>query len=277
MPETQELKDFKKNHPWPDEAGIDSLFRFYKFNEDHVDYLSHLFVDAKIYHTLPAQFNDPFECKPHFNWPKSAAKVLAIRQHLIKVERQHGHTKKEAESKVSRIMGNREILQDTIYNVLQKNYGELRICSFTTQKENLLFWSHYADSHKGFCVEFDATKMPIVYAYKVQYQEEYPEVVYPTPRDARVFIPALIKSKIWEYEQEFRTIFVPEAVRQPVNDGESLLLNGDVIKNIYFGASINDTNKKRLLDLVNKGPFRPGIWNTNLSKSSFSLEFSQCN
>ncbi len=277
MPETQELKDFYENHPWPDKAGTESLFRFYRFDEDHVEYLNHLFIDGKLYHPLPAQFNDPFECRPHFNWPKSPAKVRAIRQHLIKVQRRYGHTKKKAESIVSKIMGNQKILYDTIYNAIQKSYGELRICSFTTQKENLLFWSHYANSHKGFCVEFDATKMPIHCAYKVQYKDKYPEVVYPRPEDATAFIPALIKSKIWEYEQEFRTIFVPEAVRQPKNDGESLLLNGDVIKNIYFGASINDTNKERLLALVDRRPLRPGIWNAKLSKSSFSLEFSPCN
>ncbi len=273
MAESAELKKFNKSHPWPDKCDISSLFRFYTIDLKRVERLRHLFVECKLYHPLPTQFNDPFECKPHFSWPKDAKKVRDIRQYLIKLAREKGRSKKEAEAIISKQMKKPKFIQDTIFNAIQRAYSELRICSFTTQKENLLFWSHYANSHKGFCVEFDATKMPIAYAYKVQYKNKYPEVVYPRPNDATAFIPALVKSKIWKYEREYRTIFVPEAINQPANDGESLILRGDEIKNIYLGSNIEEDEKEVIFDLVGNGNFDPSIWTTNLSKSTFSLEF----
>lgn len=266
------LKKFHESHPWPDKCGINSLFRFYSINLDRV---RRLFAERKLYHSLPSQFNDPFECKPHFNWPEDANKVGEIRQHLIKLYREKSYNEKKAEEFVSINMKDPKFLQTTIYDSIIKTFAQMRICSFTARKDNLLFWSHYADSHKGFCVEFDATKMPISYAFKVQYENKYPEVIYPSSNDATDLTPALVKSEVWKYEEEFRTILVPWAEDQPTNDGESLILSGNEIKNVYLGPNIDENNKKLLIDLVKNGNFNPGIWITSLSKSTFSLEFTQ--
>ncbi len=272
MTESQDLEEFNKNHPHPSIAGIKTLFRFSKFDVNHIEYLNDLFVCGKLYHSVPIHLNDPFECKPHFNYPKNPSK---IRKHLIKVAIKNGHAKKSAESFVSKSMNKPELFQKTIYDAIQKTFGNIRMCSFTTNKENLLFWSHYTDSHKGYCVEYDATIMPISYAFKVQYENDYPEAIYPSPANALGFKPALIKSKAWEYEEEYRIIFIPEAERQPENDGLSLILNGNEIKNIYFGANMTDDNKRILAELINKGPFSPDVWDVSLSKSSFELEFNK--
>lgn len=276
MSSSDELKEFNENHPLPDAVGVESLFRFAKVCPDHPEYLSQLFVEGKLYHSLPGNFNDPFECRPHFNWPTSPSKVKAIRSHLIKVAKGNGFKTKDAEKAVSNSMKDTEFIQETIYAAIQKSFSEIRVCSFTTRKENLLFWSHYAGIHEGFCVEFDAKITPIAYAYKVDYSSEYPEVEYPSPADARGFIPALIKSEDWAYEEEFRTIFVPEASNQPANDGESLLLKGDEITNIYFGSNMSLENIENITRLVSSGPFSPKLWKASLSKSSFGLEFIKC-
>jgi len=275
MPDNKDLDKFHEDHPWPELVGVESLFRFSSFDEEKIQRINSLFIDKKLYHSLPEQFNDPFECKPHFNWPKIPKKIRAIREHLIKVARRNGLKKKQAETLISSQMCRSGFIQETISDATAKSFGELRICCFTIDKENLLFWSHYGNSHKGYCVEFDATKMPIAYAFKVKYENEYPGIEYPRPTDARGFKPALIKSKSWEYEEEFRTIFVPNIERQPENDGSSLILQGDEIKNVYFGANMPDKHKERLIDIIKSGPFHPGIWNTKLSKSNFKLEFTK--
>ncbi|MBT3047801.1 MAG: DUF2971 domain-containing protein [Candidatus Thiodiazotropha sp.] len=267
-----EIKEFEQRHPHPDQDGLVSLFRFSRANVPE-DRLRHLFVEGKLFHPLPNQFNDPFECKPHFRWPESAKKVRRIRQHLIKIARADGKSKKEAEALVASSMAKEGFIQTSIFKAVRKTLGEVRVCSFTSSKENLLFWAHYADSHRGFCVEYDATILPISYAFKVRYTKKYPEVDYPAPGDARGLQPVLIKSKEWAYEEEFRTTFVPTAERQPRNDGESLILYGNEIKNVYFGALMDDAHKELLAKLLREGPFKPGIWQTELSPSSFELRF----
>lgn len=275
MTEAHELDEFNKDHPHPDIVGIESLFKFSRFDVNHIEYLENLFIEGKLYHSIPEFFNDPFECKPHFNWPSNPSKVRDIRKHLINVAVKNGHTRKSAESLISKNMSKPGFIQQTIYNSIQKTFSEIRISSFTTQKDNLLFWSHYTDSHKGFCVEYDSTVLPISYAFKVQYKDDYPEVNYPSPPNALGFKPALIKSRAWEYEEEFRIIFVPEAARQPKNDGTSLILNGKEMNNVYFGANMTDDNKQILIEMIERGPFNPGIWDVSLSKSSFKLEFNE--
>lgn len=274
MTEAQDLEEFSNDHPHPDKAGINSLFKFSRFDENNIEYLSHLFIEGKLYHSVPENFNDPFECRPHFNWPNSPSKVQGIRKHLIKVLVKNGYTRKNSNMLVSKNMGRPGFIQDKIYSSIQRVFSEIRIASFTTKKENLLFWSHYADSHKGFCVEYDSTLMPISYAFKVQYKDEYPEVIYPSKNDVVNFKPALIKSTAWEYEEEYRIIFVPEAF-QPKNDGTSLILNDKEMKNVYLGANMTNENKKTLVDMIERGPFNPGIWDVSLSKSSFKLKFNE--
>lgn len=272
MSTEDEIKQFERKHPHPDHTGLTSLFRFSRATLP-LDRLRLLFVEGKLYHPLPNQFNDPFECKPHFRWPETAKEVQQIRKHLIKVARSEGKSRKEAEAVVAKSMTKEGFVQNTIYGAVSRTLGEVRVCSFTSSKENLLFWAHYADSHRGFCVEYDATKLPISYAFKVHYSMKYPEVKYPAPSDARGLKPLLIKSKEWAYEEEFRTIFVPEAYRQPKNDGTSLILSGNDMKNVYFGAFMEETHKKLLLELLNQGPFNPGVWQTKLSQSAFELQF----
>lgn len=268
-----EIREFHNKHPWPDADGIESLFRFSKIDMKNINFLEELFKNKKLYHAPPNQFNDPFECKPHFNWPSKATKVKEIRKRLIQVARDRGCSKKEAEALISKNMTNREFVEKSIYGAIQKSFSEMRICCFTKSKDNLLFWAHYADAHKGFCLEYDATILPIKFAFKVTYENEYPEVEYPRPPDARGLAPALIKSKAWEYESEYRIIYIPNVGTQLAGDGKSLLLPENAIKNIYFGSDIDSFDKETILGLLAEGPFNPQVWQAKLSKSSFQLEF----
>lgn len=274
------LEEFNEIHPRPDNCGIDSLYKFYKIDFEKKEHLQHLFLEKKLYHSSPSQFNDPLECRPHFNVPKDQ-KVKEMLDHLINRAKEEAQNRIDAKTTkkyiLKRYKGNLKVLQEDIIENSRKAYADLRICSFTAEnKKNLLLWSHYADSHKGFCVEFDATKMPMKLAYKVDYSPKYPEITYPIPYDDTAFRPALVKSKDWKYENEFRIIYFPESRVLPPNDRKSsLCLNGDEIKNVYFGSQIGPNKKQLILDLVKEGDFTPGIWDTKLAQSNFDLEFTR--
>lgn len=271
-----EIKEFKQEHPHPDQDGRTSLFRFSRPTIPR-DYLAHLFVDGKLHHALPSQFNDPFECRPHFQWPKKSEDIQRIRKYLIDVARREGSSRKDAQAMIAKSMAKKGFMREIIANSISKTLNKVRVCSFTSSKENLLFWAHYADSHRGFCVEYDATQLPISYAFKIHYSNEYPEVIYPAPSDATGLRPVLIKSKEWEYEDEFRTLLVPGVTRQLRNDGTSLILSGSEISDIYFGAFMKDEHKQLLLQLLAQGPFDPRVWEAKLSESAFKLHFELIN
>jgi len=267
-----EIKQFESMHPYPDRVGLTSIFRFSQATLP-IDYLRKLFVDGKLYHPRPSQFNDPFECRPNFRWPETAEEIKGIRNHLIKVAMRNGKSRKEAEYFIIKSMAKEDFVEDAIYGAVSSALGEIRICSFTSSKDNLLFWAHYADSHRGFCVEYNSSILPISCAFKVDYSNKYPEVTYPVPNDVRGLKPVLIKSSEWAYEGEFRTIFVPEAGQQPANDGTARFLSGNELINVYFGALMEEDHKKLVLRLLELGPFNPGVWQAKLSKRDFELQF----
>ncbi|MDW3094621.1 MAG: DUF2971 domain-containing protein [Gammaproteobacteria bacterium] len=276
MPAENSLEDFRKNHPHPDQLGINTLFKFYAGTQ----FIETLFISKELYHSLPEKFNDPFECKPNFSWPKQPAKIKKIREHLIKVIRESGITKRQSEKIVSNAMIGSP--HEMIAGAAIETFKKIRICCFTSDNKNLLFWAHYANSHKGFCIEFDCTKLPISNSFKVNYQNEYPEVTYPPQNDERAFETVLMKSKHWQYENEFRSVFIPINIVQQsilqsmISDNlESLKLKGDEIINIYLGARIEEHTEKTIINLINKSSFNPKIWKSKLSDSSFELKFEE--
>ena len=70
-------------------------------------------------------------------------------------------------------------------------------------------WSHYANDHKGICLEFANDNPLIKHARPVHYKNDYPEW---TPQnfvlntDANVLELVLTKAMDWSYEREWRII-----------------------------------------------------------------------
>jgi hypothetical protein len=264
-----------KKHPIPNQDPIESLYKYFKVSEDTLTYHRELFVDGLLYHALPSQFNDPFECKPHFKCPPSAKQVREIRKHLIKLCMNKGDTRKVAEKTIAAKMSSPNFMENVIRSTVMKSNSEVRICCFTKHQENLLLWAHYADSHKGFCLEFDAKVSPINQAKKVNYENSYPEVEYPRPRDQNGISFALTKSTDWEYEEEYRLLLLSLKNNQHSGNNKSVQLPENAIKAVYFGVNVDTTHKEKILGQINEGPFNLRIWQAQLSKSSYELDFVQ--
>lgn len=272
MSADEEMEAFARVHPHPWAVKQRSLFRFSSSAQPETR-LAQLFVNARLYHSLPSQFNDPFEAKPHFRWPCNAKDLKRLRRYLNKVAKNAEQYNIEVEEMIAQASRKGSGIPSAIEQMIRTSLGQIRICSFTGSKDNLLFWAHYADSHRGFCVEYDATVWPIAYAFKVEYSDQYPEASYPPQKSKRALKPLLVKSSEWAYEKEFRTIFLPKVKNQPNNDGESLILSGDEIINVYLGALMDEVDKNKLLGILKKGPFNPNIWQARLSGSAFKIEF----
>ena len=53
-------------------------------------------------------------------------------------------------------------VRDTLENVedcIDQMQGNILLKSFSYSKNNILLWSHYADSHKGICIGYDFSKL----------------------------------------------------------------------------------------------------------------------
>lgn len=127
-----------------------------------------------------------------------------------------------------------------------------KICSFTTSFDNQLMWAHYANSHKGYCLEymFEDPLFNKNFILPVYYQNE--------PLDATDLLKragggekgayfsvvvgsALIKSMPWEYEKEWRYI--------ELSTDNNRKLKGMDLKRVILGCNVEKKLEKEVEDI----------------------------
>jgi hypothetical protein len=116
-------------------------------------------------------------------------------------------------------------------------------------------WSHYADSHKGFCVEYDfstpSDDVLSILPLPVLYSTERPLIPWepaleknPENMEAackRLLLGLITKDSEWSYENEWR-IFI--------NKDKSSDLKMPQISCVYLGASISDEDREKILKIA---------------------------
>lgn len=121
--------------------------------------------------------------------------------------------------------------------------------------KNRLMWSHYGDSHKGFCIEYDYNgfdRMDIV-PFPVAYARErikmpWKAAITKDPEDianaTKVFMQALLtKDEAWSYEREWRIL---------IRKKDNANLRMPPISCIYIGALCKEKHKKELVKIARK-------------------------
>ena len=135
-----------------------------------------IFIRRKVHFSDSTNFDDPFECRPILTFHKSSLKREKCLKELTR--ERFPSADKRAIKKIMR--GKKPLLTDpsilkTAYDAFVKTIG---VYCLSEKNDDLLMWSLYSDSHRGFCVEFDPFPENTLFweAFKVVYQEEYPTV-----------------------------------------------------------------------------------------------------
>lgn len=138
---------------------------------------------------------------------------------------------------------------------IQKIMGQnFAVGCLTTDYRNNLMWSHYADGHKGFCIEYDFKDLKnINNLLPVAYSTDRPSIplesIYNCSKDmstevAKALLIALLtKDNIWEYENEWRIII-------SATEGKNIEM--PPISAIYLGAQMPEGDKKKLIEIASK-------------------------
>ncbi|MCG6537996.1 MAG: DUF2971 domain-containing protein [Syntrophales bacterium LBB04] len=126
-----------------------------------------------------------------------------------------GLSKKQAESDLRQIITRKGRIDPEFIRswkgVLKKANKELEesgVFCLSECNNNILMWSHYADGHKGFCVEFERKPDNDLGDYdrtrKVRYGVEYPVA---SPLDPKAYdYKFFLKAANWKYEKEWRLL-----------------------------------------------------------------------
>ena len=191
-----------------------------------------------IYFSNYKDFNDPFEnaCKMRLDFTPKQYYDAFLRWGVDSFS-----AKKEAEKIRLGYINGKDMLRQATDIMLN---GFAYFC-MAKEPDNILMWSHYADSHKGVCFKFDLLQDDtFLNTVPVDYDSEYLEF------DSLNGNPAPIitrKSPEWFYEQEHRTI---------TTDIKGLhQINKKALVEIIFGCRTLKRNRTRIRNLVRNNGF----------------------
>lgn len=201
------MKNFNEKYLFEDEK----YFYLYK-HVDSSDGSLCILSQGTLKFTNPKNFNDPFDCKfsltPAY---LSSSKALKMNEGILFPKR----------SPAKRALESQRMKNFYNYNPqLLKSISEVRnsayICCLNQNPLNILMWSHYAQQHKGFVIEFRFKKNPefasiekehIFIPYPILYSPIFPKLVKKDRQtDAVANKSFLTKSLDWSYEKEWRII-----------------------------------------------------------------------
>ena len=267
-----------------------SLFRFRAWN----DYTLKEINENKIWLSNPRSFNDPYDCFVSADYKKvvhslfrnfpqtknipediwaeiegSDDPVLSLSRHLaqraIPADLRYVENARLLNLEVKAEIERKEKSWDAMRD-------ETKIACFSERWDSLPMWAHYADNHRGFCIEYDlsnesegrtAPLFPVIYS-KALVPLDITNDLLNLPGSGHLAIKAAIfKNEDWSYECEWRLVFY-------TGDNQKIEIKGYPIKAILLGTKIIDEHKKQLTELSNKCKFE--IFQMKVSANKFTKE-----
>jgi hypothetical protein len=131
----------------------------------------------------------------------------------------------------------------------------MKICSFSERNDSIVMWGHYADSHKGFCMEYATSDLddfrrhalfPVIYSDELfdATRHVVRSMAGGTFNNLYGMLAASRKSVDWSYEKEWRLI---------LPWGESYADRNFAMPRpsaIYLGSRISSAHRQQLLEIA---------------------------
>jgi hypothetical protein len=246
-----------------------------------------ILAEQVIYFASSRKFNDPFDCRVNLRYDRlSIDDIQNLRRRLLRAEYPHY-------SAIDIEILLRDCLSDNPFS--DNSYSDRAFLQMEKYKEenagmfcltedclNLLMWSHYADSHCGFCIGFDVETMDdyfeslaqnkvLIEICPVEYHDKYP-VINPIQLSDEEWVKKqlTIKSSQWAHEKEYRCILVGETNR-PFN------IPKEAFREVVLGCQMKDKERVEILETISKSNIDVKIFRTEKMKFKFGLELCRIN
>ena len=257
---------------------------FYKYkyiDEGKPDYSRRIFTHNELHFSNPSIFNDPFDCNFELGWEGSCIDQFKHWQAVLKREEPFLNRKERLVKARQLVKANKPGVRESIEekaNLVVRAYG---ICCLSKARDTLRMWECYANTHRGFCLEFSNERSDDPFGVEPRRDGEYqnPEILVPHPvrySDNSTAVnpikdkgPTLVKKTVltktmkWEYEEEWRMV-------NPNGEGPhqfpSRFLTG-----VIFGCRMLENHKKMIRDWCKDRETTVQYYEARLSDDSYSL------
>lgn len=233
------------------------------------------FLDGKAYLSSPAAFNDPFDCLPPVDIPRTMNE-FEERKSAFCARIQRAMPERSLQEISDTLSTSVEDMGlDALSDITRRSFSEggARMGVFCLAEciQSVLMWSHYANNHQGIALRFDfkhhldSALMPL---FKVRYSEERAVIraFFSGEEQAEAIMTALCtKADFWRYEQEWRFI-------EPDGAGTSINFDPRIVTAIVLGAKTPDQDAFWVIDeCIKRGiPVMRAVPDTETFELSFN-------
>jgi hypothetical protein len=238
---------------------IYKLFKYRPININTLDSINNHYF----YFSKAPNLNDPFDCRVNIQ-------SLTNQENVKKWMLLHNN-----EAEISE-------LEDSIS-------GGFKIFSQSKVNNNILMWSHYADSHQGVCLEYtinySKNKMcfkvepfrtenhnsynvhneDLLYISEVRYSKDIPV----DDSDELLFDSLITKGVDWAYEKEYRILMHDTFLKS-----QKIVYKKECLSGMIFGCRALDSNKELIMTIVNNVYPKNSVrfYDAKIVKNKYKLE-----
>ena len=123
--------------------------KLFKYHNTKLEYIEEIIIENKLFFSSPSSFNDPFDCKICMDKKGTKKEKKDMAKRLIK-EQLPAIDKYKLNKAANKLIKEGELSKKLLSNP-NEHINRSGICCLTTRNDNLLMWSHYANSHTGLC------------------------------------------------------------------------------------------------------------------------------
>lgn len=253
------------------------LYKFHSLDEEMLGYTERIFTHGELYFSPISKFNDPFDCRPRYEWKGSEADLRASLQGvfqrnmpLLSGEALRG----EIESAVE-LLSKPENIEKTMPVAeahLRSELNKLGICCFSEDWKHVLMWSHYAAKHSGICLRFRANSDTPFFgrAQRVLYELEYPVINQLQQTAQKNWESAVLhKGKFWDYEKEWRIIEYETGTGTGIQIFPLHLLHS-----VILGMQISEPHEKLVRTWASQMKHKPSVTKVTPTENSYGLRLT---
>jgi hypothetical protein len=197
----------------------DFLYKFRKVDLEKPGRLEDIIIRSNLFLSSPTSFNDPFDMKP---LATAEGDVASLLNKIDSLPAPSAKAKRDAKKRARTVWQEQGIdgiaREFKIEEVVQSLFADTGVFCFSTigrkssrdtGPRNTLMWSHYGDSHRGICLQFQVSKDPRILRnlVRVSYTDNYPTINWLSSKHHEECLSAATnKHSKWSYEHEWRYV-----------------------------------------------------------------------
>lgn len=253
----------------------DKFYKYRSMSGDAANWVERTVLCDEIYFASASSFNDPFDLRPSFSMeapPERQRDDFLRMSRKFEPELTEEDRQAEADLVMATSMSSADINNTTAAIQAIHNHHtttKVGVLCVSTKSDDILMWSHYGDSHRGICLEFDGAAPLMAHAQKIQYSDvRAPINPYDDGPEVMMEKSLLLKSNHWAYESEWRLLRYlggPGVVKfRPAN-----------LTGIILGALASASTIDTVAAWVRRRAVPISIYRASVSSKKFELVIAQ--